>query len=246
MNKLMLIGLVCAVLLFGCSGQQTAAPTAPAPTPAKTAPAPAPAAPANAPAPAPTPAAPAQANNASAGTNPAPEQPSAAPSSASDALLGALTGNSGYKVVYQVTAGTAASYEMTEYLKGGNMRTDIALSGMQSRTYVISGKVTSCILAGTTWSCNALPSQNTQSVDIGEQLKADPSKYAITADGTQTVAGVAATCYKVVGTDATVRYCISSEGVPLYVKTTAQGMDVVMQATSYSTSVTDADFALPA
>ena len=232
MKGLLVIGLVCAMLFLGCAAQQPAAqnpPTQPVGAAAN-------------------PAAPAQpaTGGATAKENKTETKPPEAPAkSASDTLLGALKAGSGYKVVYDVTAGTAGSYVMTQYIKGGNSRIDMALSGMESRTYTVSGKVNSCVLAGAKWMCSDVTSQMGSQADLGEQLQTQASKYTITADGTESVASTTATCYKVISSDGTVRYCISSDGVPLYVKTTAQGTEVVMKAKSYSTGVADADFALP-
>ncbi len=174
-------------------------------------------------------------------------EPSAAPTaSAYDALVGALRVSGGWKVVYDVTTGTEGTYEITQYEKGGNFRTDMAASGMQVRTYAVSGKISSCVLAGSAWTCTDTTGQaGGETGDLGQQVESDPAKYAITADGTMPVAGTTANCYKVVSSDGTARYCTSSDGVPLYVKASAQGTDTIMQAKSYSTSVADSDFALP-
>ena len=231
MKALFVIGIICTLLLFGCASQ--------------------PSAPANAP---PTGQPPAATNPAAGASQPArPSAPANAPPiaqppavSAYDALVGALRVNSGWKVVYDVTAGTEGTYETTQYQKGGNFRTDMAASGMQIRTYAVSGKISSCVLAGSAWTCTDMTSQaGGETGDLGQQVESDPAKYTITADGTMSVAGTTANCYKVVSSDGTARYCTSPDGVPLYVKASAQGTDTIMQAKSYSTSVADSDFALP-
>ena len=235
MKGLLVIGIVCAMLLLGCAAQGAPAQNPPAQAPGGAA----------------NPAVPAQAPPV-IGVSPPKENkteinpPEAPAISASDALLGAMRVSGGWKVVYDVTAGSASSYEMTQYLKGSNIRTDMTASGMQARTYMVSGKVSSCVLAGTKWMCTDMTAQmgNTTS-DLSQQLQSEQAKYTITADGTESIAGTTATCYKIVSSDGTDRYCISPEGVPLYIKTSAEGSEMVMQAKSYSTSVADSDFALP-
>lgn len=39
--------------------------------------------------------------------------------------------------------------------------------------------------------------------------------------------------------------CYTAEGIPVYTSSKAGGIEVVMSATSFSTNVTDGDFALP-
>lgn len=237
MKELIIVSLVCAVLLFGCAAQgqakvagEVAKPSAPAQQPPSTA---GPATP------------PATGGQTGTGTTPEPTKPAAPEKTPSELLIGALSSSSGWKIVYDVDAGSAGSYEMTQYAKGGNTRTDMAFSGMESRTYTVAGKVNSCVLAGASWMCNDVTAQVGGQTDISQQLQADSAKYTITADGTEAVAATTANCYKLVSTDGTVRYCISAEGAPLYVKTSAQGTEVVMKAKSYTTIVTDADFVLP-
>ena len=232
------------MLIFGCASQPSApanAPSAAQPSAPGTGSAAQPSAPAYVPPAAPSP-------QPGATTPPAVKnEPSSAPAaSAYDTLVGALRVSGGWKVVYDVTAGTEGTYEITQYEKGGNFRTDMATSGMQIRTYAVSGKISSCVLAGSTWTCTNMASQaGSETGDLGQQIESDPAKYTITADGTMSVAGTAASCYKVVSSDGTARYCTSPDGVPLYVKASAQGTDTIMQAKSYSTSVADSDFALP-
>ncbi|MFA6907365.1 MAG: DUF4412 domain-containing protein [Candidatus Micrarchaeia archaeon] len=232
MKGFLMIGIVCAMLLFGCASQGTPAAQAPPPSP--------PAAAAVAPPAPPAPAAETP-NESKAETSP-PPAPAASPS---DALLGSLKASLGWKVVYDVTTSASGSYEMTQYLKGGNSRTDMAVSGMQVRTYMVSGKISSCALVEASWMCTDLSQAGAQSADLSQQLQSEEAKYTITLDGTEAVAGTTATCYKLVSSDGTARYCISSEGIPLYLKTGAEGAEITMKAKSYSTSVADSDFAMP-
>ena len=237
MKGLLMIGIVCAMLLFGCAAQANppSQPQSPPAASGQQPPAGSNQQPAN--------QQPANANPAGVQNEPPAAQPA---ESASDALLAALRASSGYKAVYDVTAGNA-TYEMTQYLKGGNSRTDVATGGMQIRMYDVSKKTSTCILAGTKWTCTSTTSQaGNQTSDLSQQLQSEEAKYTVTADGIETFAGTAAACYKIVSSDGTNRYCVSPEGVPLYLKSSAGDGDIVMEATSYSTSVADSDFALPA
>jgi len=82
------------------------------------------------------------------------------------------------------------------------------------------------------------------------QLQGDPTKFNAAFTGSQTIAGQQAQCYNVKslagGAFGDVSTCYSSNGVPLKTTITAQGTSVTMEATAFSTNVTDADFALPA
>jgi hypothetical protein len=182
-------------------------------------------------------------------------EPAAVPS-ASESLLGALQKSDSYKVVYIATArmmegdesgSIARTVQMTQYNKGGDFRTDIEFPGMQTvRTYTVSGKISYCVLSKTIWACTDVTGQQEDTLhDFRQVFQKDPSKYAITANGSMAVAGTKAACYNIEGTGMTARYCISPDGAPLYFETHEPDAEMVRQAENYAISVADTDFALP-
>lgn len=146
---------------------------------------------------------------------------------------------------YSMTTG------MTQYTKGDKMRTDTESMGYSTRTYVLSEKVYLCTNADTGWVCMEFPQGEEASQQAVSELESNPEEYSPVADGTMNVAGTAASCYRLDNVQGfKVKYCFSSEGVPLYVKTegTAEGKAFQSEtvAKSYSLSVSDSDFSLPA
>ena len=259
MKSILVIGLVCAVLLFGCAqqaGGQQAGGQQQQPATGNQQP---------------------QVQQEQ-GTQPQPEQaaegetqqPSGEPApeprtetgtqeeagaGALDGLLSALGLNNGWKATYQLT-GTALSVatEFTQYMKGENFRMDMEASGSDIRSYVLGKTIYTCTQLSGSWTCYSLGGQASEdeyaTYSLQTGLDSEPEKYTVTRDGTMPVAGTVADCYLVVSTDGTVRYCISPEGVPLYVKTNAgsgdSGAISELVATSYQTSVADSEFELPA
>jgi len=226
MKQFLIIALVAAMLLLlGCAGQQ-----------------PAPQAPAQ------------QQNNQQPPAPPAGDGQQTQQSSGSplDELLGSLGGTSGWKVAYTITGSEMPNaLQMTQYMKGTDkFRTDSTFEGTESRTYLLGNDIYSCTNSGG-WTCFKFSGQMSgdDSFKIEKNLKDDSSKYTVTADGTKQVAGVTATCYKIVSSDSTTRYCVY-DSVPLYVMSTGtsngRAYTSEMTATSYSKSVSDADFVLPA
>ena len=184
-----------------------------------------------------------------------PSQPQATPgSSAADQLLSIMGLTQGWKVSYTINGTNMPSGStMTQYIKGTDkIRVDSTAMGTESRSFVLSGKTYSCINQGESWICYKVDSSQSgqNSTNLQNDIQSNPSKYTVTADGSMQVAGVTAACYKVVSVDGTVRYCVSQEGIPLYIKTTGSTQGVSYEseltATSYSTSVSDSDFQLPA
>jgi hypothetical protein len=163
-------------------------------------------------------------------------------------------GTAQYKVTYNVASsqgGAAGDLVMTQYVraKSGddyNFRTDVTVQGIETRSYITGGVVTSCTKFGGNWNCNEVDTNSMETSNPSADAQAAAESDAqITRDGTKVVAGVNADCYKVVNDDGTVRYCIG-DGVPLFVETiTSQGTNTV-EATSYSKTVVDSDFTPPA
>ncbi|HIH18834.1 TPA: hypothetical protein HA225_02555 [Candidatus Micrarchaeota archaeon] len=243
MKELLFVSLVAAMLLFGCAGsepsQQPPAQAASAPKAPSTG----------------------GAAGASTGGNSQQAQPSQGSgqgatqgTSPLDSLMGALGLSNGWKVTYlMTTSATPETSEMTQYIKGTDkFRTDSVTMGIETRSIVLSDNIYICSKDGS-WSCLKMSKQDdkgSESSRLNDEIKSNPSKYTVTADGTMQVAGTTATCYKVVSENSTTRYCVSPEGVPLYTKSDSQSQGRAfsseLKATSYSLSVSDADFALPA
>jgi len=231
------------MLMFGCAGAQ-GTPAAPAkanaqtPSPAAQAPTPAPAAPATTPATAPT-TAPATTPAA------APEKVAATGTGFADYM--GMRSTSKWKIEYDVSTGGATTIPMTQYTRGNDIRTDTAVGGQTTRAYLLGTKYYSCMEQAGAWTCFefGMPAGSAQS-----KIETEPSKYAAVADGTMQVAGTTANCFKLNVEGTAMRYCFSKEGVPLYLSSsgTANGqkVDTIMTARSYTLSVSDSDFELPA
>lgn len=89
-----------------------------------------------------------------------------------------------------------------------------------------------------------------QGYKIQESLVADPAAFGATMKETRSIAGEQALCYVLTGaaalafTNGTFRY--TRTGVPLLLQWAVATGFFTMEATAYSTTVPDSDFALPA
>jgi hypothetical protein len=183
-------------------------------------------------------------------TPPPKEETPPAPADARGAFAAALSATE-FKVTYKVTADISdveSVSTMTQYVKGlaanYRARTDISAQGVEIRTFVDGETITSCTKFGGVWSCRNSEMQQGQN-PTGDARDAADSAQEVERDGTKVVAGVTTDCYKVTTDGGTVRYCIG-QGVPLYIETlTEQGTSVV-EATSFTRTVSDADFEPPA
>ena len=255
MRYFIIMAVVCAMLLFGCTGQAATPNTQQA---------------GQQPGGQPQAGAPQQPQAPSGQANGTPlqggqqtgqqtagaqEQPSTTSASDEFASILGLRSTLQYKVAYDVAteaAGQQMSVQMSQYIKGlSKMRTDSTYSGIESRTYLLDKTFYTCTKQAA-WNCMKMAVQEEQgSTQAMDNVQSNISDYQVVADGTMQVAGVTATCYKVTGKDIEYyRSCHSPEGVPLYIKmqTSAAGQSSTteMTASSYSTSVPDSDFVLPA
>jgi hypothetical protein len=124
---------------------------------------------------------------------------------------------------------------------------------METRSFILDKKITSCFNMGGSWSCSEMEMKENDMTAIEEDVVSDEDlDYVITEDGTKMVAGTNTECYKLVANDgtSTTRYCIASDGAPLYIKSdaTSDGHTITSEliATSYTKSVSDSDFIPPA
>jgi len=161
-----------------------------------------------------------------------------------------------YQVTYDIVASMKDVGDSTStmglYMDGETrVRTDISTQGMVARTYMIANVLTTCTQSNSKWTCMKLdtpPTDETKEFEqsILEEKDAADSDYQIKRDGTKVVAGVTADCFAVTSKDATVGYCFSKEGVPLYMKTQFAEGTSEMTATSYTTKIAADTFKLPA
>ena len=163
-----------------------------------------------------------------------------------------------YKATYKwtiTTGGQTQTSEQTWYYKAPNSRFDFSAGpGATFSVYSLAAGTYFCTNAGGTAFCQKSSDQSTLSqnpaADFALQLQGDPSKFNASFTGTQSIAGQQAQCYTVKSLAGTgygdVSTCYSSAGVPLKTTIAAQGSTFVMEATTFSTTVTDADFTLPA
>ncbi|MBW2964367.1 hypothetical protein KY363_02810 [Candidatus Woesearchaeota archaeon] len=148
------------------------------------------------------------------------------------------------------TQGQKQSYKTAQYLGGADkLRIDNNIQGMETRAYLLSDGYYSCRNQGG-WQCFKVASKD----DIGQQdytenfkdVEKSPDDYDITYQGTMSVAGTTAQCWGITYTGQTMKYCFSSEGVPLYMEMKGPQMSYLMKASKYSTTVSESDFKLPA
>jgi hypothetical protein len=162
-----------------------------------------------------------------------------------------------YKVTYQWTIGSGAqavTSEQTWFSKGTNTRFDFGLgAGLGSiSVYSIADGTFLCTAVGGVATCQKTSAeaalQSNPAAEFGLQLATNPGQFNSSYQGTRSIAGQQAQCYAVTGTGgfSDVTSCYSSTGVPLLTQMSAQGAAFAMEATNFSTTVSDADFVLPA
>ena len=183
------------------------------------------------------------------------------------AQLAALLGTSKtatYKVTYKITASgsgaDAFNGEQTWYFKPPRARFDFATSqGGQKLTlsyfslpegtfYCFNVGAVQCLTVAGVGS----PLDQNAAAVAQQSLIANPSGFGATPSASKTIAGQQATCFDVSNTAGaggfdSGTFCYSKEGVPLLSTfSTPQYASWTVEATNYSTTVTDADFTLPA
>jgi hypothetical protein len=163
-----------------------------------------------------------------------------------------------YKVTYTWTVtggGQNVSSTQTWYYKAPNARFDFSAGpGASVSIYALPDATYFCTSSGGSAFCQKSAggqgafAQN-PAADLAEQLQANPGQFSASFSGTQSIAGQQAQCFTVKGgatsgfTDATT--CYTGSGVPLKIAMSAQGQSVTMEATAFTTAVSDADFVPP-
>lgn len=169
----------------------------------------------------------------------------AAPSGDAKGILTGLIGSKAptYMVSYDITGGNDLS-KMTMYFKSGKMRYDTEAHGNKSSLFVMDNTIYTCSFEPKM--CISLGQQNETPKTGTENVEKNLENYNIVAKPSRTIAGTTAKCFALSNADGAAEACYSSQGVPLYMKSTSQGSVYEMTATDYSTSVSDSAFTLPA
>ena len=161
--------------------------------------------------------------------------------------------NTAYKVTYRMSgSGQGASVDQTWYIKPPKSRWDM---GSDMSIYVLEDGFYQCTRSGGTATCLQLGQAQggIQSPGFQAQMEMQdkPDQFNPNYQGTRQIAGQQAHCYALNPVAAALSigqgtFCFSSQGVMLLMEARSQGSEFRMEATSYSTSVSDADFTLPA
>jgi hypothetical protein len=164
---------------------------------------------------------------------------------------------SSYKVTYKwtVTAGgQTQTSEQTWYYKAPKARFDFSAGpGAVFSVYTLPDGTYMCTGAGGQMVCQKGPAGSgldaNPAASFGLQLQDHPEQFNSSFQGTRSIAGQTAQCYGVKSLAGTafgdVTSCYSSSGVPLLTQIKSQGTDLTMEASSFSTTGSDADFVLP-
>jgi hypothetical protein len=189
-----------------------------------------------------------------AGAPGAPTATASGPSIADILKAGKL---SSYKVTYKwtVTAGgQTQTSEQTWYYKAPNARFDFSAGpGSLFSVFTLPDGSYVCTTAGGQSFCQKSPGGTgldaNPAASFGLQLQDHPEQFNSSFQGTRSIAGQTAQCYGVkslaAGAFGDVTSCYSSAGVPLLTQIKSPGQEFTMEATSFSTTVSDADFKLP-
>ena len=165
---------------------------------------------------------------------------------------------SAYKVTYKWTitaGGQTQTSEQTWYYKAPKARFDFSAGpGAVFSVYTLEDGTYVCTGAGGQTFCQKGPAGSgldaNPAASFGLQLQDHPEQFNSSFQGTKSIAGQTAQCYGVKALTGTafgdVTSCYSSSGVPLLTQMKSPGQEFTMEASSFSTSVTDADFKLPA
>jgi len=166
-----------------------------------------------------------------------------------------------YKVTYKWTAtagGQTQTSEQTWYYKAPKARFDFSAgpagAGGTFSVYTLEDGTYICTGAGGQTFCQKSPGGSgldaNPAASFGLQLQDHPDQFNASFQGTRSLAGQTAQCYGVKALTGSafgdVTSCYSSTGVPLLTQIKSQGQEFTMEATNFSTSVSDADFKLPA
>ena len=182
----------------------------------------------------------------------APDAPAAAASNdATAAFSKAMSAAVEYQANYDLTAvadGKSVQSSLVQYVKVASAssykyRMDTSYEGIESRTFALDKTYTTCTQYSGKWTCFTPQSGSEPTTPQAQASEAS----SVTTDGTMSVAGVTADCYRASTSQGAARYCLY-QNIPLYIKTMDKSGTLVseMKATSYKTTVADSVFTLPA
>lgn len=185
----------------------------------------------------------------------------------SDDLKGMFSGHPvEYMVEYEMTmetGGDQAKSMHANYYRGDQMRIDTTNEDMESRFYMNKDEFISCTKQGGEWGCikmqdaQSQPREEEPAKDMDE-LKKNIEDEKASRIPDRVIAGVTCKCFyskinlnipqaKETGmSDIESTYCVSPEGVPLYIESKTENMHRISEATKYRTKLTDDDFTPPA
>lgn len=198
-------------------------------------------------------------------TTPAPAAPTAAPTARPPAfldLVGAAK-SATYKVTYRWTGtsgGQTIAAEQTWYVMGARSRFEFSTPEGKLSVFDLPEGSFMCVAAGAYGpevTCLGTPKdaalQGNQGAAFTLQVEERPDQFDPTYEGARTIAGQGAQCFSLQGRSGaglagldSGRMCYAPNGVPLLMQSKGQGYDMTFEATAYSTSVSEADFKLPA
>jgi hypothetical protein len=197
---------------------------------------------------------------AAAGCTAAQSTPEAPPSFDELALRSeSLTFKGTYKVsVSNSEQSVAADY--TIYVRPPQYRVDVdGMPATSQSVFVLEDAAYGCQSAGGTTSCVAVPKQaafdQILALQQHRRLSQDTANFERIYEGAREIAGVRGYCFSVKPkTDSSGhtmfavsgKICYGAQGLPLLMQTQLLGMDITLEATSFSSQVSDADFKLPA
>jgi len=147
--------------------------------------------------------------------------------------------------------------EVTTYWKNeGKYRMDTLSEGIESRSYMVGTQATICTKEAGKFTCFTAkpeevkdPTENFAVTEYEDNITSegnDSAHFKVYRDGTMTVVGTVAKCYAFEYDISKEKLCFSNEGVLLYHKYTSVNETNEFVAKSYSTTVSDSDFDLPA
>ena len=167
-----------------------------------------------------------------------------------------------YKVTYKITGtsgGQNLSGEQTWYLKPPKTRMDFPASeggaGGRMSLYTMPDSTVMCSMDGGATTCLKMPKaqamQQNQGAMAQEQVQEKPGDFDMKYQGTRDIAGQQGQCFAVKPKGSSQGgftegiMCYSKQGALLLMESKGAGFDMKMEATSFNTSVSDADFQLP-
>jgi hypothetical protein len=154
-----------------------------------------------------------------------------------------------FRIEYELKTtleGQTTSSKTIEHVKGEEkIRSDLINGATETRTYFVDDALTTCSHSGSEWECARYDVSGEEGINTN--VAAQLQQFDVQRDGSMEIAGVNTSCYKVYSSaeESAVRYCFTTDALPLYVLTQTPEFTSEMTATTYSTTVADAEFELP-